>query len=67
MRKRNGGEVTALADAIMASNNQVVLNGGLESTVIYDRAKILKTKGLSQIPQNQITLSNDALKQNEGW
>ena len=67
MRQRNGGEVTALADAIMASNNQVVLNGGLESTVIYDRAKILATKGLSQIPQNQITLSNDALKQNEGW
>ncbi|MCH5234068.1 MAG: RagB/SusD family nutrient uptake outer membrane protein [Muribaculaceae bacterium] len=67
MRQANGGEVTALADAIMASNGQTVLNGGLESAVTYDRDKIIKTKGLSQIPQNQITLSNDVLKQNQGW
>lgn len=67
MRLANGGEVTALADAIMASNNQKVLNGGLDANVTYDRAKILATKGLSQIPQTQITLSNGLLKQNEGW
>ena len=67
MRQANGGDVTALADAIMASNGQAVLNGGLESTVTYDRAKILATKGLSQIPQNQITLSNGLMKQNPGW
>lgn len=67
MRQANGGDVTALADAIMASNNQEVLNGGLAATVVYDRSKILETRGLSQIPQNQITLSNGLLKQNPGW
>ena len=67
MRLAEGGDVTALADAIMASNNQKVLNGGLDANVTYDRAKILATRGLSQIPQTQITLSNGLLKQNEGW
>ena len=67
LRQSNGGEVTALVDAIMASNNQQVLNGGLQTTVTYDRTKILATRGLSQIPQNQITLSNGKLKQNPGW
>ena len=28
---------------------------------------IVKKQGLSQIPNNQITLSNGVLKQNEGW
>lgn len=67
LRQSNGGDVNALVDAIMESNGQVVLNGGLETTVTYDRSKILATRGLSQIPQTQITLSNGLLKQNPGW
>ncbi|MCH5239043.1 MAG: RagB/SusD family nutrient uptake outer membrane protein [Muribaculaceae bacterium] len=59
--------VDVLADAIMASNNQAVLNGGADAVVTYDRSKIIETQGLSQIPQNQITLSNGKLKQNKGW
>lgn len=67
MRQANGGDVNALADAIMASNGQTVKNGGLDATMNYDRSKIIATKGLSQIPQTQITLSNGLLKQNAGW
>jgi len=37
----------------------VVLTG----TVTYNKDKIIKTKGLNQIPQDQITLSNGVLKQ----
>ena len=62
---RQGVEV--LADAIMESNNQDVLNGGADAIVTYDRSKIIATQGLSQIPQNQITLSNGKLIQNPGW
>ena len=66
MRQANGGDVTALADAVIASGGSV-LNGGHAATVSYDRAKILRTKGLCQIPGDQITLSNGVLKQNPGW
>ncbi len=61
---RQGVEV--MADAVVASAGSV-LNGGVEGTVTYNRDKIVKTKGLSQIPLDQITLSNGVLKQNEGW
>lgn len=37
------------------------------ATVTYDRAKIVATKGLCRIPNDQITLSNGVLKQNDGW
>ena len=67
LRQSNGGDVTALADAIMVSNNQSVLNGGAEAVVSYDRGKIIATRGLSQIPQSQITLSGGKLIQNKGW
>lgn len=66
MRQAKGGEVTALADAVVASGGKVT-NGSVEGTVTFSREKILKTKGLSQIPYDQITLSNGVLKQNEGW
>ncbi len=66
MRQANGGEVTALADAVIASGGSV-LNGGHAAMITYDRAKILRTKGLCQIPGDQITLSNGVLKQNPGW
>lgn len=66
LRQRNGGQVTALVDALMAVQGPVK-NGGLDATVTYDASKILATNGLCQIPNNQITLSNYVLKQNPGW
>ena len=58
--------VDVAADAIAASAGEV-FNGGVKGTVTYDKSKIIATKGLSQIPENQITLSNGVLKQNPGW
>lgn len=58
--------VDVLADAIVAGNGDV-MNGGTPGRVTYDRAKIVATKGLSQIPNDQIILSNGVLKQNDGW
>ena len=54
------------ADAIVATAGPVK-NGGVDATVSYNRAKIVATKGLSQIPANQIILSNGVLHQNPGW
>jgi len=54
------------ADAIAASA-ATTLSGGKSDPVTYDKSKIIATKGLSQIPQDQITLSNGVLKQNAGW
>lgn len=42
-------------------------NGGVNVTKTITAAKITETKGLSQIPYSQITLSNGTLKQNAGW
>lgn len=61
---RQGVEV--MADAVVASAGPVK-NGGADANMSYNREKIVKTKGLSQIPLDQITLSNGVLKQNEGW
>lgn len=58
--------VDVAADAIAASAGNV-FNGGVEGTVTYDKSKIIATKGLCQIPEDQITLSNGVLKQNAGW
>lgn len=58
--------VDVMADAVCASA-ATVLNGGNEVQLSYDRAQIIRTKGLCQIPYNQITLSHGVLKQNEGW
>lgn len=61
---RQGVEV--MADAVVRSGG-TVQNGGKNTEVVYDRAKIVATKGLSQIPANQISLSHGVLKQNAGW
>lgn len=61
---RQGVEV--MADAVVKSGG-AVQNGGSNAIVSYDRAKIVATKGLSQIPANQISLSHGVLKQNPGW
>lgn len=45
-----------------------MLNGGTPGTYNYSVADRIKaTGGFMQIPQNQIQLSNDVLKQNPGW
>lgn len=58
--------VDVMADAVVAGAGSVK-NGGSPGQVSYDRAKIIATKGLSQIPNDQIILSNGVLKQNPGW
>lgn len=42
-------------------------NGGVRTPKVITEANIIKTKGLAQIPNSQITLSNGTLIQNEGW
>jgi hypothetical protein len=44
-----------------------VQNGGANATKTIQASKIIETKGLSQIPTTQITLSNNVLQQNAGW
>jgi hypothetical protein len=44
-----------------------VQNGGANATVTIQASNITQTKGLSQIPYTQITLSNGTLQQNAGW
>jgi starch-binding outer membrane protein, SusD/RagB family len=44
-----------------------VLNGGVETTKTISASNIISKKGLQQIPDSEITLSNGVLKQNEGW
>ncbi len=58
--------VDVMADAVVASAGSVQ-NGGSPAQVSYNRNKIIATKGLSQIPNDQIILSNGVLKQNPGW
>lgn len=57
--------VPAAASAIAES--VTLQNGGVNTTKTISASKITETKGLSQIPYSQITLSNGTLKQNEGW
>ncbi len=54
------------ADAIAATAGPVK-TAGIDATVSYNHSKIVATKGLSQIPNNEINLSNGVLKQNAGW
>lgn len=44
-----------------------LLSGGVAGTKTISASKIQQTKGLSQIPNTQITLSNGVLQQNAGW
>ena len=44
-----------------------VKDGGANATVTINADNIIKKRGLIQIPNTQITLSNGALKQNAGW
>lgn len=49
------------------AENTNVLNGGQEASKTISASKISETKGLQQIPYNQITLANGVLVQNSGW
>jgi len=49
------------------STSTKVLNGGVETDKVIQSAKITETKGLMQIPQQQITRSAGVLTQNAGW
>lgn len=57
-----------LSTASSAIAESVTLqNGGVSTPLTISASKITETKGLSQIPNSQITLSNGVLKQNAGW
>jgi hypothetical protein len=49
------------------AESPTLLSGGVAGTKTISAAKIQETKGLSQIPNTQITLSGNVLKQNAGW
>lgn len=53
--------------ASQIAETTTLLNGGVSATKTITTAKIEATKGLSQIPNTQITLSGGVLKQNAGW
>lgn len=53
--------------ASQIATNTSVTSGGSPDNVTIEVSNIVKKQGLSQIPNNQITLSNGVLKQNEGW
>lgn len=42
-------------------------NGGVSTTKTILASRIEETKGLQQIPNTQVTLSDGTLKQNQGW
>jgi starch-binding outer membrane protein, SusD/RagB family len=52
---------------VSATYNGKVKNGGVEAIKIINGNKLKSTRGLFQIPNNQITLSGGVLKQNQGW
>lgn len=51
----------------IATSGIKVKSGGNDDVVVIDAQNIIEKKGLSQIPYNQILLSNGVLKQNAGW
>lgn len=51
----------------IATDGINVKSGGNDDKVVISAQNFMAKQGLSQIPQNQITLSNGVLKQNPGW
>ena len=47
--------------------NLDVVSGGISDNITITADRVRATKGMSQIPYNQIVLSNNVLKQNAGW
>ncbi|MCD8387166.1 MAG: RagB/SusD family nutrient uptake outer membrane protein [Bacteroidales bacterium] len=58
--------IDVAAETIAASSG-MTYSGGAEDYVTISADRIRATKGLSQIPGGQITLSNGTLVQNAGW
>ncbi|NMA73964.1 MAG: RagB/SusD family nutrient uptake outer membrane protein [Bacteroidales bacterium] len=59
--------IDVAANAIAEEAGVSVLSGGLDDKVVIKASNFKEKKGLFQIPQTQITLSNGVLKQNQGW
>lgn len=55
------------AAAQIAEPGISVLTGGQSETIEISKDNIISKKGLMQIPQTQINLSSNVLKQNPGW
>ncbi|MCR5312832.1 MAG: RagB/SusD family nutrient uptake outer membrane protein [Bacteroidaceae bacterium] len=49
------------------AESTTVTSGGLADEVVIKKENIIATKGLSQIPYDQISYSNGTLIQNDGW
>lgn len=60
-------EHTLAYAAARVAYNGTVQTGGVPEPKVIDGANLLATRGLFQIPNNQITLSNNVLTQNAGW
>jgi len=61
---RQGVEYAAQQIAV---TNYHVLSGGNDDYITIDPQNIIKCKGLCQIPNDEINLSENTLKQNAGW
>ena len=64
--RRQDADASIAANAIVNSG-EAVTTGGNEETVAYNAANITSKRGFMQIPNTQILLSNNVLKQNAGW
>lgn len=53
--------------AAAIAENVTLPNGGVNTAKIISATKVIETKGLQQIPYDQINLSGGVLKQNQGW
>lgn len=51
----------------IATSGINVKSGGIDDKIVINAQNFISKKGLSQIPYNQIVLSNNVLKQNAGW
>ena len=51
----------------IAESNTTVLSGGVKDNIVITTQNVIKKRGFCQIPLEQITLSNNVLKQNQGW
>ncbi|WP_321439112.1 RagB/SusD family nutrient uptake outer membrane protein [uncultured Bacteroides sp.] len=61
------GIETAATTIEQAENGVEVKTAGQKEVLSVSAASIRATEGLQQIPNTQITLSNNLLKQNKGW
>ncbi|RKD19060.1 carbohydrate-binding protein SusD [Pelobium manganitolerans] len=57
--------LSTAASTIATTEN--VTSGSTPDQVVIQSSNITKTRGFMQIPNTQITLSNNVLKQNPGW